>query len=713
MNTGKKYRQAAGAVFAMLFLLASCSDLSVGKPESGPVPEAGLLRISLGSDSSRSIKPNFLLSAGDQISFNLLSEGSFVSGQEFVYSPYVMFYDLQVPSPGIYTLVTEARNLSDVPIGWAEQEVVTNGVVFSHLVNLAPFRTAGGTGSFQLSVAVDNLPVVPEQLVYSLAKLPDESPIGVSPNVYTTGNPNQYIIEINQTLASGDYRFRISYEYAGVPYYFGVDPIIKIYDGLVSSAIIQHTALVPTTLPVMVFDGSAQSEMYAGKRIFVSVSDGEGVNVLAAGVGTMDATGLAEIVPLSVLDYDYYTLTAGTEYLVSAFIDMDGLYNHIIGIEALMATEGIMPHYGDSSYLGTVTALPSREAIPLFSEEFEPYNSFVYFVATTSVGTGDGKTAESAANLSDVQDSLSTNRQTDPYAEHILVITGGTLELTAPLALDNSVYLVRSLSQSGSTISVTGTFEDSPFIFTGANVAFMNIEIAGTYATGLQNAAMNLNNSSVSLFDSAIYDFATSSPAGGAIFATGTSSVYLENTAITDCSAVNGGAIYAENGASILWSSGSITGNTATTAGGGVYLNGGTIADATTYIPFESHPDITGNYAAGLESNIVYVPVQTEPVSVSISFTEIGDPILSDSSINMTPGGSAELSVTEAATYVSFQWYLNGIAIDGAIGSTFTFTPGSYAYDWLNYGQNWIDVIVTDSSGNIYSAQVIVQIMEI
>ncbi len=642
MNTEKKFVRAALAAIGVVLLFASCTGYLLGKADVPQSVPAGRLLVKIVDDTSRSIKPALVTSSVGSLRFVFYQGGSLVTEQTLEYGGQPSF-ELESPGPGSYTFVVEAIDYESFIIARSEQTVELAGGAQSLSVVLAPDRTEGGEGIFQLNLTVDNLPVPPESLQYSLVRNSDNIPVEVTPAVVSTGFPNQYNIFISQPLDSGDYLLKIYYEYAGRTYYLRVDPVVKIYNNLISGAIVDFSGVIPSSAASVFFDGSVNPAAYAGKRLFVSILNGAGTEFLCAGLGTIESNGSVLLEPYSFDPGSQYYLVPGQTYSVSAFIDMENVNSSITSVYYLNSFEGIIPQYDDPSFKGTVVAQPALESISLSPEQFEAFPDFVYFVS--SGGGGSGRTILDPATVSSLQNSIDNNKSTDPTATHIIHVVGETLDLSDSLLLSDGSFVLRPALSSGAIIMPSGDFEESPLSISYGSLAIENIVLDGNNLTSLSQSALNAYGSEVSMLNSTIQHFDTTSYYGGGVYLND-SSLVMDNSHIIDCSAQEGGGVFiqGEMDANFHFGSGStITGCEATSGNGGaVYLGYGAVMLLDTVLPLG---EIKDNRSAGDGSGIFVTSDGILQDPGNLALTVICSNNISMYPTNMTPVPGVDLGV--------------------------------------------------------------------
>lgn len=640
MNTDKKFVRAAFAAIAVVLLFASCTGYLIGKADVPRSAPAGRLLVKIVDDNSRSIKPVLLATAVSSLRFVFYQGGSLVTEHTLPFGG-EYYVELESPAPGSYTFVVEAMNSETFIIARSEQTVELVGGVQSLSAILAPDRSVDGQGSFLLHLTVDNLPVPPEYLQYSLVRNSDNIPVEVAPAVVPTGYPNQYTISISQPLDSGDYLLKISYEYAGRLYYLRVDPVVKIYNNLVSEAIVDFSGVMPSAAASVFFDGSVNPAAYAGKRLFVSILNGAGTEFLCAGLGTIESNGSVLLEPYSFdTGYQYY-LVPGQTYSVSAFIDMENVNASITSVYSLNSFEGIIPQYGDPSFKGTVVAQPALESISLSPEQFEAFPDFVYFVS--SGGGGSGKTIQDPAMVSILQNSIGINNSTDPTATHIIHVVGETLDLYESLSLSDGSFVLRPALGSSAAIMPQGDFSNSPIMVSSGSLVLDNIILDGSNLTPINASALQGYGSEVSMLNSTIQHFDKTVDYGGGVYLND-SSLVMDNSHIIDCSAQEGGGVFiqGEMDANFHFGSGStITGCEATSGNGGaVYLGYGAVMLLDTVLPLG---EINGNLSAGAGSGIFVASDSILQDPGNLALTVICSNNISMYPTNMTPVPGVDL----------------------------------------------------------------------
>jgi len=366
----------------------------------------------------------------------------------------------------------------------------------------------------------------------------------------------------------------------------------------------------------------------AGKKMFVGLHDSNVTgNLIGGGIMTIGADGSASVQITAVGTTTPVKVTQGTTYYLSTFIDVNNNYGDVTDISD---TSLIMPHYGD--YTTTDKYVPVTISGSAMKYQFQwstmvLYDMYIYFIASSATGTGDGQTPANACDMSNAISKANTYTNATSGLCSQLYLTGPvSVNMTMPsisaninitsigtaqtLSLDASHFftLVSDASVILYNVIVDGqnlTRYSSLFnIPAGATLTLANGSIIKNSNCQYNGAGVNVSGGSLLLAGGEI-SYCTSAAAGGGI-ELNTGSVFISGGSVHDNSALSGGGIHITDGYFSLIGTSTVNNNTATNQGGGIYIANGASGP---FMVTSGSNSVTGNHvtATGTCGGGVYI----------------------------------------------------------------------------------------------------------
>lgn len=430
------------------------------------------------------------------------------------------------------------------------------------------------------------------------------------------GNPLANFTEITETGGSRTFKFVRSSNTSYFIYLEFIATTLKI------NVLVESTN--SSTLKIELLGDAS----VVGKRMFVGLHDSDITgNLIGTGILTVADDGNGSVTLYAVGSTEPIQVVTGFSYYLSGFIDVNNNYDDVTDLSAVSVTDYMTPHYGDyatpDQYV-PITIIDPGMTYQILLSDLELSDAYVYFIATTAIGTENGQTPANANTL----DSAITYANANALAFTQIFLTEPVTVMFSPLLPNISAEIaIASLSSTPQTLSVDPT---QFFTLTaGANCTLYNVIVDGQnqartnslFTSIPMNAILNLsddatitrctaqyagtNGGAVTVSGGTLYlaggeiSYCSATGSGGAI-ELGSGTVYLESGSIHDNSANYGGGIHVTDGNLTLTGTATINNNTAVYQGGGIFIENGASG------PFEVSgvtPCITLNHVTTVDAN--------------------------------------------------------------------------------------------------------------
>lgn len=351
------------------------------------------------------------------------------------------------------------------------------------------------------------------------------------------------------------------------------------------------------------FDASsAIGSTFVGKTLFVGVytataltEDGPpSAPPLGVGMAKLEGAGSVTI-PVQINAYTTDTAASFAPYeelVIMAFVDIGSRYSFTSTSEVTNILE-IQPRFGDySTDKGILyTAGSGLNLVFMSSADLHLNEDYMLYVSNAGGGTG----LSPSSPLTFTQALAAT---LPSGIEGLGIILTEDIQLSAPIVIERNVYL-GSVGAEALTISPNYTGASSSFItvqgipeISTTWLSLNNVIIDGT-TLALSNypAISVLDSGHLHLWEgSGVRNFHTTSPYGGAVYASG-GGIEMDGGFISGNEAISGGGVYLDAYSYAKLMAGTISGNTAE-FGGGVY-----VASSGNVFLYSSALSITANTA--------------------------------------------------------------------------------------------------------------------
>ncbi|CAM9438432.1 unnamed protein product [Choristocarpus tenellus] len=253
------------------------------------------------------------------------------------------------------------------------------------------------------------------------------------------------------------------------------------------------------------------------------------------------------------------------------------------------------------------------------SMEFQMDENFECTGSTMSIGSGD-VTIEGRGYSMKIGETFSPSDGSDIGGSLFANENGGTLTLR------NIVFIDAGAVSTVSPLNIRAVRNEGALVVEGCTFLKLNqgVEGTGEYGGAIYTAGVNNDDSVAVTIRGSLFESNVATVAGGAIFATGSDAVTVEDSVFKMNEAANednqiamGGGIFADSMVPLTVTNSSFSSNTAESAGSAIYLCGGNLVHST-FMRHETFGDVDGeSYGAVTSKNNLGEGEGCEPLIVS------------------------------------------------------------------------------------------------